>query len=439
MSSRRDSPVKRRHQADDDTEEGELSDTPPAQNGKPLASTPPDAAGFKTMPMPFKTKAKAEKPENNRSHDSAHSRPDESRELRRQHYSPARHERRRKDTYVPEYGARPRSRERYDRYPADYPSHSRWESSRYDDEVRRGDRYAPDDDYSHRRRAPSPVGRSRSPRPAVHPHRLPHRRYSPSPPPRRPDYDDRYYRPRSPPQYYRDYSPPSNPNWNDSYSHPRHYEPPPRSTSPDRYRRPPSPSSSLPPSLPSKPVGVFPPRDESVHPRPSPQKSDIGLPIDHKVQFSVQPRAAFSAVSSKIIAALDPDGSPAPEETGAQFSPLARPNRTSNDQPATFVNGLPPPPSDVPPPVPPPQVKQPLPPYGTRTFINPPSTPAEPLDHSQPGQKRGANAVPMREAKGTKTMREPEQESAAYGRKFVGIDKLADFELLNKLGEGTFG
>lgn len=81
-----------------------------------------------------------------------------------------------------------------------------------------------------------------------------------------------------------------------------------------------------------------------------------------------------------------------------------------------FVNGVPPPTTDEPPPVVP-ATQQPEPPKG------------EPL----------SKRVPIIKAAGTKFMRPPEAELEAYGRTFTGVDRLSDFELLNKLGEGTFG
>ena len=58
----------------------------------------------------------------------------------------------------------------------------------------------------------------------------------------------------------------------------------------------------------------------------------------------------------------------------------------------------------------------------------------QPLAHLE--QPRG---VRMLKATGTTSMRSEEDEFAAYQRNFSGVDKLSDFELLNKLGEGTFG
>ncbi|KAF9509656.1 hypothetical protein BS47DRAFT_1396698 [Hydnum rufescens UP504] len=64
---------------------------------------------------------------------------------------------------------------------------------------------------------------------------------------------------------------------------------------------------------------------------------------------------------------------------------------------------------------------------------------APPPIQVQPLPIRTGTSVPHLKATGTRTMRPPEKESDAFGRNFVGVDKLSDFELLNKLGEGTFG
>jgi hypothetical protein len=64
---------------------------------------------------------------------------------------------------------------------------------------------------------------------------------------------------------------------------------------------------------------------------------------------------------------------------------------------------------------------------------------APPPIQVQPLPIRTGTSVPHLKATGSRTMRPPEKEFDAFGRNFVGVDKLSDFELLNKLGEGTFG
>ena len=45
---------------------------------------------------------------------------------------------------------------------------------------------------------------------------------------------------------------------------------------------------------------------------------------------------------------------------------------------------------------------------------------------------------PKKEAK-LATVRTKEQEQDVYGRKFVGSGRLSEYDVKNKLGEGTFG
>ena len=56
-----------------------------------------------------------------------------------------------------------------------------------------------------------------------------------------------------------------------------------------------------------------------------------------------------------------------------------------------------------------------------------------------PKGETSSKGVPVIKVAGTKIMRPLEAELEAYDRIFTGVDKLSDFELLNKLGEGTFG
>jgi len=246
---------------------------------------------------------------------------------------------------------------------------------------------------------------SHSPLPSA-PHRLP-KRPTPSPPRRGRDDSYRPHSPNLPPGRGRNDS-----NYDD-YARPPGFEHlPPRPRSPHELQD----SKSLVPDTDSIPTHYLP-------------------RTDGKFRINTKLRVSGGAEHRQVVNQLDPDAEatqppPPPEEPPAP-SP-------AQDTAPEFVNGVPPPPTDEPPPIPPPLV--PRPPEPLPPMLNGSSSSVVPATQSEtPKGETSSKGVPVIKVAGTKIMRPLEAELEAYDRIFIGVDKLSEFELLNKLGEGTFG
>lgn len=393
---------------DDGPEEGELSDEPGpsrAANDREKAysdasDSPPQSS---SIPLPFKSRAKAE--------------PRPAPEVRPR--IPASYDPPRAHGVYPQRGVYerwPDDRERaYDHHRSSYPTYheheyrdARYEPPRhggdsyvpaygsggYDDRrTRQYDSYVPDDtNYEHDRYRTEPPPIHHSPN---QPHRLP-KRPSPSPPRRRRDDS---YRPRSP-----DLPPAPRDRYDPSY---------------DDYSRPSGGYDHLPsrPRSPSPPR-TYPPDDFDRPFRPIDEPSHVLPPTEGKFRINAKPRAPNAAARNILDPDVELTDSHPPPPTGLPPSPNGH---------YDFSNGAPPPPSEEPPPIPP---------FDSRL-----AAPVPPPPNGVPATQQAevSKGVPVIKATGTKLLRSTEAEQEAYGRAFVGVDKLSDFELLNKLGEGTFG
>ena len=460
-------PQKRRQIAtiDDSAEEGEVSDDSPGPSSriKPSNASSESTANvpsFSKIALPFKTKTKPDILPPFRREDS---RVNPLRERSRSRGSPPRHDRRRHEDhapYPPRDYPRPRSPGRdYGRrdddrwYPPPPDRRGGYERDDYEPR-RRGpplNSYVPSDDSPPRRR---PRSSSRSPSKSPRSrglHRLPQRRATPSPHWRR---EEEYYRPRSPDYYDEDphHYHPTYEGPSDARNLSRTHDSPRRSRSPIKLppiSLPPKPSAEIlsHPNASTSSIRNGPPQPQSlIHPPPHPSTREnfqlIGpgdpqsqsLVRDGKIQLQSRPRASVHVDAN--VALLDPDSStPLPhshEAPVANFSPMQHDkplvkspnyNIDNDDGPA--------PPTDAPPPLPSP-TKSRLPP--------PPRADGQHASHlSHPFSRPPNPPIVLKKATGTVMMRSPDEEFNAYGRKFVGIDKLSDFEMLNKLGEGTFG
>lgn len=409
----------------EEPEEGELSDEPgPSTASQARDRAASDASdspkGFAKIPLPFKPRNKTD------------ARP--AKEVRSK--GPRSYDRPSEPAIHPMSNAYdrwpPNERDRsYPDYRGVYPGHGEldYRDARYDPSARYAgpDTYVPSynsDVYDHRRSRPSELypteesdydhsrrrddeRESYAPRSPTlpGPHRLPKR---PSLSPGRRRRDDDVYRPRSP-----DVSLSSriDPPYDEYHRPIRNFELPPR---------PPSPSD-----LSNDPRNALP---------PNPSMPNTYLPqTEGKFRINVKLRSQSSIPERATVNHLDPDMEPPNPPVPSKHPPVPLPQNGVDD----FLNGAPPPPTDEPPPIPPPFVpKYPVPPP---PGINGLTKPADSTAEYPTKVESSSKGVPLIKATGTKNMRSPEAEMEAYNRTFLGVDKLADYELMNKLGEGTFG
>ncbi|KAF8306766.1 Pkinase-domain-containing protein [Clavulina sp. PMI_390] len=401
--------------APEEPEEGELSDDPQpsssarARGGRDKssaseASNSPD--GPSNIPLPFKPKSRPEP------------KPAPKSDLSRQRV--------------------PRS---YDRPPDDYPpyphnTYDRWPPKERDHsygEYQRGYSDYYDNDYRDSSRHPRPPDsypdsggyergnwrdddRNQSSSRSAGPHRLP-RRPSPSPEGRKRGDS---YRPRSP-NLYGDTTSRNDSFYDEGSTRSHHLVSPNLNATED---------SSLPPSS-----------STSYLPQ-----TDGKLRLNFKTSKSTQ-----SLESRSSINVLEPVSEPSTQAPPPPPNDAPPPFPPSENFSQLVINGAPPPPAEEPPPIPPPLIPKNYPPppahlanglNGAHSAVPAASTSAGSIEQPVSAPRLDSSAptrVPIIKATGTKILRPPEAELSAYNRTFAGVDKLADFELLNKLGEGTFG
>lgn len=433
MSKRADgkgSPSADRRQAttpSEEPEEGEVSDEPgpsTANHEKAYSDASDSPKGFAKIPLPFKSRSKAEprsQPEARTRVPGTYDRPSG-----RGVYPPPNAYDRwppgERDHGYHDYHGTHLGYYEHDYRDARYGQSSRYggadtyipsyESNAHDSRHSRpSEHYVNDDGDIERARHRAdererPV--SRSPRPPA-PHRLP-KRPTPSPPRRR---RDDLYRPHSP-------NLPASSRGRHESNYDDHPRPPGFEHLPPRPRSP----SELQDS--GKSLALI---ADAVPTHYLPR-------TDGKFRINAKLRASSGTEHRQLINQLD---------LGAE---LAQPPPPPEEHPAPspvqngahdFANGAPPPPTDEPPPIPPPLVPkppEPLPPVLNGSFS---SAPLATQQAEPPKGESSSKGVPAIKATGTKILRPQEAELEAYGRVFIGVDKLSDFELLNKLGEGTFG
>ncbi|EJD54713.1 Pkinase-domain-containing protein [Auricularia subglabra TFB-10046 SS5] len=135
---------------------------------------------------------------------------------------------------------------------------------------------------------------------------------------------------------------------------------------------------------------------------------------------------------------------PPPPPPPPQSAPPAQPPPPPKSPPPRLPQQLPPPPSDDAARMPPPP--RPMPPGAPSAHHTPASVPRPHVAHPAPTPSKDPRArSPSRHHPASKQpkrvprRRTADEEQAAYGRKFKGCGKLEDYELLIKVGEGTFG
>ncbi|KAF8324306.1 kinase-like domain-containing protein [Cantharellus anzutake] len=418
---------------DNEPEEGEVTDSPgPSKTVNGYPKSPSDSEGsedgFSKVPLPFKSKTKAASGASaSRGVPINHPVQHERSPHRDIHASPSRVERWRRDDYdhyVQHDRARyPLIRGGYGREDNSWRDRSSYDHYRPDferDDFGRAprpsyDRYVPEDSYSNGyRRGSSSRSPSKSPSLASshNVHRLP-RRPSPSPPPYRRRRDD-FYSDRTPRYYaadsYEGYGGVNMPS--DAYARERELYP----------------NSRLSPRIPLASLPSRPDIETLTHPNAAVSNGKNSRPVINH-DSAVDPGQNSWEPSRKDTA----HPTPASQNTIVSESQIPQMNLSpmSHEKPAIKMesNLEPQPPVEPPPPIP----SEPEPPSELRAQ---PSAPLTPQPSAKSGQSQG---VRMLKATGTTTLRSEEEEFAAYQRIFVGVDKLSDFELLNKLGEGTFG